>query len=160
MKLVSVDDYELFISENCPVDESLSYEEWRSTRDAIEQQLSKHGTNDIGGTGNGDFHVGYDWFKSRTIHTMFGSRTMVKQKVLRAIMTTIGKRPHRYCVTIVGDYPQVSLLWHIALTHDKSVIAFGPTYETRLRDSATDPEITKWCQVLDGLYKGQPNQAL
>lgn len=154
LELTTSEESEVYFAHRFPKDPRLTYEDWKAKRDAVENVLRRHGRIDRGGAGTvGDFSVMDDWFGARTVHVCANTRKMVSKSVLDEILLLIGSSIPEYGVTLVGTYPKVLLSWTIALTRKRKMIAFGPTFDERLRDLADDPEVEPWVTALDALWK-------
>lgn len=154
LELAMREECEVYLAQRFPEDPRLTYEDWKAKRDAVEKVLRRHGHIDRGGVGTGgDFSVADDWFGERTVHVCANARKMVSESVLEELLRVIGSSEPEYGVTLVGTYPQVLLSWTIALTRERKMIAFGPTFDERLRDQADDPEVEPWVKALDALWK-------
>jgi hypothetical protein len=154
LALTTTEECEEYLAQRFPVDSRLTYEEWKAKRDSVEKVLRRHGRIDRGGVGtDGDFSVADDWVGARTVHICTNTRKIVSTSVFEELLRLIGSSEPEYGVTLVGTYPQVLLSWTIALTQERKMIAFGPTFDERLRDQADDPEVEPWVKALDALWK-------
>lgn len=137
-----------------PEESDLKFGDWRRNRDRVARTLSRHGRIDLACTGTGgDFSVAEGWYGERVVQVCANARRMVAANVLDEVLCSVESNEPEYGVMIAGTYPQVLLTWSIGLTRDRKMIAFGPSFDDRLRDADGDPEALLWADALDALWR-------